>query len=349
MIVGEIMTKNVITVSAQSAVSDALSKMKKYRFHNIPVVNKHYIGMICLKDLIRNMDTTTTKVASFVRKTPKLKINDSIDRASRLLLFSETTSLPVLDKKKLVGIISEIDVLQTTKIDQPIKNFATECIVVDKYATIGKVKRLMEKHNISRIPITENEKILGIVDIFSMIKYIESFEPLDVGGLVTKGGSGKKTKKDESRATNFMRQCINIDGNKKVSDLLNLFKEYEELIVDNKYIITPKDILEVIVAKTEGERTTIQVSNLDVDEITAEEIKNKLNRFAKRYEKVFRGPKYLFLHIETINKGGKARRELRIRYHTPEGMFVARSSGWKVLTVLDELIQKIRKEIEQNH
>jgi CBS domain-containing protein len=76
MMIKDIMTKEVYALSKQDTLSKAISLMVEKRFHQIPIVEKGYEGMVFLKDLIKSRaDPTKTKVEKFITNTPILREN----------------------------------------------------------------------------------------------------------------------------------------------------------------------------------------------------------------------------------------------------------------------------------
>jgi CBS domain-containing protein len=166
MMIKDIMTKEVYSLSKQDTLSKSISLMVEKRFHQIPIVEKEYEGMIFLKDLIESRaDPTKTKVEKFITNTPVLKENMSIEEAIKILAESGLRALPVVENKKIVGILSEIDIISSLKEDlRRIKASEIMSKVISAYENekLKTILRIMEKNKISSVPLIDwKEEISG--------------------------------------------------------------------------------------------------------------------------------------------------------------------------------------------
>jgi len=77
------------------------------------------------------------------------------------------TGLPVVDNGRLVGIISRRDfrkIKKEKRLDAPVKAFmSTNVIVTQSDKSPMEAARLMVKHDIGRLPVVENGRLIGII------------------------------------------------------------------------------------------------------------------------------------------------------------------------------------------
>lgn len=129
MLVGERMSKPVITVQPELPISDALSLMHSEHVRRFPVVDKrgHLLGIVTEQDILNasasNLSTLsvwelgyllnkitiqqvmTKEVVTITEDTP-------IEEAARLLADKHIGGLPVVHGQEVVGIISESDLFK---------------------------------------------------------------------------------------------------------------------------------------------------------------------------------------------------------------------------------------------
>lgn len=113
-------------------------------------------------------------VMSFPVKTvsPDTKLKD----VQQILLRYGHTGVPVTEEKRLVGIISRRDVDKAIKHGlehAPVKGFmTTNVITVEANAGWDEVQRLMVRHDIGRLPVVEDQKVVGIISRSDVLRLV---------------------------------------------------------------------------------------------------------------------------------------------------------------------------------
>jgi acetoin utilization protein AcuB len=110
------MVKKVISIPQNSHIVEALSLMKKYSIRHLPVVEgKNLLGLITESDLRPIMIPTLMeemRLEQLMIKNPvTIGPDESLEEAARLIYRYKIGGLPVVDKGKLVGIITTPDIL----------------------------------------------------------------------------------------------------------------------------------------------------------------------------------------------------------------------------------------------
>src|SRR5690606_5004899 len=110
-----------------------------------------------------------TKAKKIMRSAPKLSLETTISEASRLMIENNLFNLPVFDKQKLVGVLHGDDLIEYSL--NQVKDVAVEQIMTTDTVTanqndsIANVMILFREHNISRLPITDGQKLIGIISL----------------------------------------------------------------------------------------------------------------------------------------------------------------------------------------
>ncbi len=192
--VSPIRVKGIMTTPKHIAATedDAASTVKKMiRLDEwyVPVVNlaqnKTYTGVLGLENFIEaSIKGNLKKLSKPVSETMSKNVitcspDDEIDNVWRLMQDKSFAGLPVVKKEKLVGIITQKDLLESgamlptfesrkgrfrasSKISSIMKTTVT---ATKTSAKISEVAKLMISKNIGRVPVKDNKgRLIGMVD-----------------------------------------------------------------------------------------------------------------------------------------------------------------------------------------
>ncbi len=110
------MNKNVITITPDAGLKDAIEIMHYHSIRHLPVIDQdEMLGFVTesnlrqylLTDLVNELTMADLMIINPITIDP----NASIDSAARLIYQYKIGGLPVLEKRKLVGIITITDIL----------------------------------------------------------------------------------------------------------------------------------------------------------------------------------------------------------------------------------------------
>ena len=110
------MVRNVHTITPDMTVEQVRQEIINSNFHGFPIVEKgHLLGFVTAKELLRHVDKPDAKIRSVMKRGTLCAIPSmSVDDATRILFRYGLRNLPVVDEdKKLVGIISNIDIVRS--------------------------------------------------------------------------------------------------------------------------------------------------------------------------------------------------------------------------------------------
>jgi CBS domain-containing protein len=118
VLVRDIMSKDVKVVRPDSSVKEVVATMNKFDIGSILVVQgKRPVGIITERDILRRIVqpclAPETLTARQVMTSPLLTIREtaSIDEAAKLMAKEKVKKLPVMDRQKLVGIVTLTDIV----------------------------------------------------------------------------------------------------------------------------------------------------------------------------------------------------------------------------------------------
>ena len=177
----KIMTKKVIAVDQKTPVEKALEIMESKRIKELPIVNnKKYVGMVMYYDLLSKEINRASRIGEFMEKTPSVMPKEEINKTIEIMHSSGLGAIPVVDEdKKIVGIVSDFDILKLLINDRLFDSFKVENVVIRRFPilrtddTIGRAQKLASINKIDNLPIVDNfGKLIAQVSIFDILNYI---------------------------------------------------------------------------------------------------------------------------------------------------------------------------------
>jgi acetoin utilization protein AcuB len=115
MLVSNRMTPNPVTVAQEDLLIQARLKMEKGNFRRLPVVkNGDLVGILSDRDIQQHVGLLDrTEVRAAMHKDPlTVAPGTTVETAAQLMMKQKIGGLPVLENKRLVGIITTTDIMQ---------------------------------------------------------------------------------------------------------------------------------------------------------------------------------------------------------------------------------------------
>ncbi len=149
--VKDFMNENVVCLSPDDTIFDAAKILSQLNIAGAPVVkNDKIVGIVSISDMIKFIDIKLGKLPKI--DTPGL---------STLLLALVQMQKVRSDFKK------ELEKITKTKIKEVMTK---NVIIISSSQTMIDVAELIEKHDVNRLPVVDNGKIVGIVARADIIK-----------------------------------------------------------------------------------------------------------------------------------------------------------------------------------
>lgn len=117
--VKDIMTRSVKTVGSGSSIADAAREMAKWRIGSLVITEGNEpVGIITEGDISRSVAKGAdlgSRLASFAKKRlMTTSPGERVEVAAKLMSDSKIKKLPVMDDGKLVGIITQTDIVSSS-------------------------------------------------------------------------------------------------------------------------------------------------------------------------------------------------------------------------------------------
>jgi len=190
-----IMSSPLIIATAKMEAPHTAREMIRLDQWYSPVVESSqdytYLGVLGLEDFMRALlkgeSTKLSKPLSEIMTTELITCSpdDEVDNVWRLMQNHSLAGLPVVKKERLVGILTQKDLLDSGAVFPTFESkkgrfkasskitsvMRTPVIALKPSSTVKEAAELMLEKNIGRIPIVdEKERLVGIVDREDVVK-----------------------------------------------------------------------------------------------------------------------------------------------------------------------------------
>ncbi len=181
----DLLRTDYISVDVKDTISHLLGKLKQGKVHSALVFDgKKYLGVVTSRFLLTSrIDPSKMKVGNIIKKrskakaqffVPTLELNTSLKEICRKITAADTHMLPVLQKDKVVGIVSSHDVgLEIAGAYGKITcaDFAKTPITARPSDGLDKVINVLSRENIDHLPVVdEQNKLLGMVAMSDLLE-----------------------------------------------------------------------------------------------------------------------------------------------------------------------------------
>jgi len=180
------MSSPVITATKDMYLSDARKLISERKIRALPVVeNGQLVGIVTRRGLLRidlsllqedahylNVDPADMKVGDVLTLNPiTIRPESLIPKAARIMLENKITALPVMENGKMVGILTNSDLLRfiiteypAVKNKKPVSHYMTdEVVTIRPDDSLLEAHRLMGTKRIRSLVVMEGEKMVGLV------------------------------------------------------------------------------------------------------------------------------------------------------------------------------------------
>jgi CBS domain-containing protein len=181
--------KDVPVIFPDEEVKNILKSVGEPGPTMLPVVEKEKLVGVVTKANLLPLVTSKNQLHSIMqKKVYTVSLNDRVIHARRVMITNNIARLPVLEEKKLVGIISDVEIAlafaslkksfslgrQKHRLDELLVKDVMRTPVVwsNPSISISDAAQLMQKQNIGALPLLENDKLVGMVTRTDLLKTI---------------------------------------------------------------------------------------------------------------------------------------------------------------------------------
>jgi CBS domain-containing protein len=190
--VTKIAVLNPVFAYEKDSIKDVSKKIVETHHRRIPIVDKkkNIVGIVTYMDILdfflRNQSIDGIISDIMVRELIVCDYRDTIAFALQKLKLAKRGGMPILNKGKLVGIISEKDFIKFFSKEYNIKVsevMTRKPLVIGPEFSILDSLKSMVNTKFRRLPVVDNKKLIGIITAADILRHLHSsnylFDELD--------------------------------------------------------------------------------------------------------------------------------------------------------------------------
>jgi CBS domain-containing protein len=348
------------SVNENDSVSQCLEFFKREKPPVLAVLDDKgkYVGVISRRWVVRvRLDPAAAKVKSLMRSAPRVSPEVSLSKAARLMIESGVRQLPVFEKAKLLGFVTDEDIIHGA-VTQEWGNVAVEKImtrapqVIDANRSVGAVLSLFREHGVSHVPVTDEGKLVGIVSIQDVIEKV--FQPRQrqtLGETV-----GEKVPVLSIPAKGIMAKpvvTVQFDTSLKDAEKVMHDRDVSCLVVLSGGrligIVTKLDFLEPISQLEAAERklaVQFGVKGIAINPDQQGYMMDEFESFARKYSDALdSGTLFVYIKTHGTNHRGVPLIHCRLQLRTANGSFFSSGEGFGVEPTFRVALDRLDKRL----
>lgn len=353
----DFMTKEVVWATADEELGEALGRMKSRDVHELPVGQKGKLeGIVTMRELMRRHTLPpTAKVSSVLQQAPTVEPSTPLPEVAEMLITTGFRALPVVQRKKVVGMVSRTDLVRSLAEtealkDLKVRDFMTpnpQCVAEDD--TVEHAVHMMQSLGERTIPVVDRNRhlkgALGLKDVVDLFARPKRRKQL--GDYAT---DHEKIALEVKSVMRYPAVTIGADGNlARVAERM-LKDDVSSVIVTEDDepvgVVTKLDLMHFLAGLREREQLFVEIGGMEGEPSEAYDlIYDTIQKEIKRIAQLVT-PRTLSLHVQKYKPDGdRWKYSLRLRLATTHRMYYASHFDWDLHLALKELLETLYKRI----
>jgi len=358
--VGDVMRGDFVVIDADEPLIKAASLFSETDADVIIVLSGgKVLGVLTERSLLRpRVNLAQTKCRTFAVPSPRITPDDPVTRAARLLMENNLKAAPVVNENgEPVGLVSVMDLV--TAVPHVFSRLkvrdvmTSDPITVDANDSIGRAIALMRDEGISRLPVVQDGRLVGILTLHDVIVKVLGPRVRATFGEI----AGEKIYTLGNRVYELMHSpVITARSDEPLIEAVKRMAHHDIsclVVVDGHRVVgilSRTDVLEPLAAldAKEEEGISVQVTYklTNVSERDKEDLMDAVRGFVKRYRDVL-GVGTITLHFkEHREKHGEIHLiHCRARLNTDKWKIAAVGEGWSLTLAAKAALNRIERRM----
>ena len=355
--VRDIMSADPVTVTPDETLGDALGKMRKHEVHELPVLHgKVLAGLITMTGIMRRKALPhETKVSTLVQPAPEVTPGDDLPTVAEKLIQTGFRALPVVDGKRLVGIVSRTDLAKVLAELDEFESVNVGDVMTPHPQTVSENEslehaiRLMQSLGERSLPVVDpHGRLVGVVGMKDLLDIFARPKTRGSAGEM----AGEKVHLD-LQVKGIMRYpavTVGPDASVRKAAELMVKNQISSVIVVEQAtpvgVVTKLDLAQLLVGRKEREEVLVQISGLEDEQPDVYESLYDIIRKTMQKISNVTTPRSLTVHVQAYKaEGDRAKYSLHARFQTAHKLYYLNHFDWDLNVAMAGLMELLEKQI----
>jgi len=354
-----------IVATTDDKVGSIVSKMREIRQWVVPIIkNGRYVGIFSYKDLLSKKVSPEAKILNVVKPSTIISPKDDISRIVAKFYTTKARALPIVDdNKKLLGMVTRESLLQYLLNQNKIppskarEFMSSPAIMVNSDDSVARARWIMVRDNITRLPVLENNRLVGIVTMKDIVDRLYSVSSRKKSSIL----------REEERIMALpVKEIMSypVYSFRPTEDLINITSSLLKHRISGAPLIEGESVvgiistIDVIKAVAKQFEISMPIEAKLTQDLRKPELKSTidgvLDRYVARLERITEIIRFNVSFKEEAGGQGNKIYTVTAKAVTKIGSFVAKESDWdpvvavkKAVDILEERILKALKKIQE--
>ncbi len=336
-------------------VSKVLGELSSTGYYEGVVTFGAKMGLISIRDCLIVTQPTQTTLTNLVTITGSLKLDTQIKDLAAKLIRQNIRAIPLVEHGKLLGGISQIDVLEALGEVLDYANIRAETVMktpvytMDTSDNIVNVRKRMLDHDISHIPLTEHGALAGMICAKDIVQTFIA----PIGAMTVGERRGEKLARFEGEVKAIMDSSpITAHRKTATATIIQNMVEQEKsacVVIDPNEqiqgIITPRELLKPLVQLEDRDTLPIYIVGLsDEDAFDQGIVETRIRRVVERGVKIHPNIHEVAIVVEkTRDQGNRTLYALTANVYStvPEEQFSVTEEDWGLVEAFAKLAETL--------
>lgn len=342
--------------------SKVLGVLEDHEHYEAVVKDDGRVGLVTVRDLLDIVQPSQTKIGDHPkdlwRVYESVTPEDTVLSVTDSLIRKRIRALPVVEEGRVLGFICQVEITEALAEIPELSKIPAEqlmktpVISLDASDSVANARRVMLDNSFSHIPVTNEEKLIGLVTAKDMVHtFVTPIGVTTVGDRI-----GERIPRLTGSLGDIMdKRVLKASPDASARDIAKMFKRFKKgaCIITDDYdeivgIITPRELMAPLLRFKGESILPVYIVGLTEHEGFFEKAvaESKVRRVVERSLKFHPQMNEVSIRIKRQQReGNRVRYQVNARALSPVEQFNVTEEGWDLLSVFDEVCEALDRKL----